>query len=83
MPRVTSTEANRSFSKIPVQVRKGKVAQITVRGEVVAEMLPVKKANEAEAAAKKKSWEAFKERLRTQKPVGAPRGTSDELYDDG
>ena len=82
MAKITATEVNRSFSKILAQVRKGKVAEITVRGEVVAEMRPVKKIDKEAEAARKKSWDEFIERLRTQVPVGAPRGTRDELYDD-
>ena len=82
MTKITSTEANRSFSKLLAQVRKGKIAEITVRGEVVAEMRPVKKEDKEAEAAKKKSWDAFIEKLRTQVPVGVRRGTRDELYDD-
>ena len=82
MVQITSTEANRSFSKILAQVRKGQTAEITVRGEVVAEMRPVKKLSKADEVAKKKSWDAFIERLRTQTPMGIPRGTRDELYDE-
>ena len=82
MTKISSTEANRSFSKLLAQVRKGKIAEITVRGEVVAEMRPVKKVDKEAEEAKKKSWDAFMERLRNQPILNIPRGTRDELYED-
>lgn len=81
MARVTSTEANRAFSKLLAKVRKGQVAEITVHGEVVARMIPAEKRDKAAEARKKKEWEAFLERLRRKPALNLPRVTRDEMYD--
>lgn len=82
MAKVSATEANRNFSKLLAKVRKGQTAEITVRGEVVARMIPVTPAARKSEAERQRSWDEFMERLRTQPPLGVPRGTRDELYDD-
>ena len=82
MSKISATEANQNFSKLLARVQKGKAVEITVRGEVVAEMKPVKKADRISEAERQKSWDAFMERLRNQPALGVPRGTRDELYDD-
>lgn len=83
MSKITATEANRNFSRLLSEVQSGKSVQITVRGEVVAEIRPVSKAAAKRDAGKQKAWDALIERLRTQPPSGVPRGTRDELYDRG
>jgi prevent-host-death family protein len=82
MRKISATEANRNFSKLLTKVRKGEPAEITVRGEPVVRMVPISRAERASAAERQRKWEAFIEHLRTQPPVGVPRGTRDELYDD-
>ena len=82
MSKISATEANQNFSKLLARVQEGKAVEITVRGEVVAEMKPVKKADRISEAERQKSWDAFMERLRNQPALGVPRGTRDELYDD-
>jgi prevent-host-death family protein len=82
MTRISSTEANRSFSKLLAEVRKGKPAEITVRGEVVAKIVPVKKPDPLAEAETQRKWEEFMERLRSQPTLNLPRGSRDELYDD-
>ena len=82
MLKISATEANRNFSKLLARVQEGEAVEITVRGEVVAEVRPVKKADQAAKTEKQRSWNEFMEKLRTQPPVGVPRGTRDELYDD-
>ena len=82
MLKISATEANRNFSRLLAKVQEGAAVEITVRGEVVAEMRPVKKADRISEAERQKSWEAFMERLRNQPALGIPRGTRDELYDD-
>lgn len=82
MKKISATEANRNFSKLLTKVRKGESTEITVRGEVVARLERVTPKQRKSEQERQKSWEAFIERLRTQPPVGAPRGTRDELYDD-
>jgi prevent-host-death family protein len=82
MLKISATEANRNFSKLLAKVQEGAVVEITIRGEVVAEMRPVEKADQDSEAEKQKSWEAFMERLRNQPALGVPRGSRDELYND-
>lgn len=82
MTKISATEANRSFSKLLARVRKGQIAEITVRGEVVARMEPVKRRSPAVEARRRKDWEAFMERLRNQPVLNLPRVSRDELYDD-
>ncbi len=82
MLKISATEANRNFSRLLARVQQGEAVEITVRGEVVAEVRPVKKADRISEAERQKSWEAFMERLRNQPALGIPRGTRDELYDD-
>ena len=82
MLKISATEANRNFSRLLAKVQEGAAVEITVRGEVVAEMRPVKKADRISEAERQKSWEAFMERLRNQPALGIPRGNRDELYDD-
>jgi prevent-host-death family protein len=82
MTRVTSTEANRSFSKLLAEVRKGKETEITVRGEVVAKLVPIEKIDLQAQEARRKSWEELMERLRQQPALNLPRISRDELYED-
>jgi prevent-host-death family protein len=82
MKRISATEANRSFSKLLASVRKGKPAEITVRGEVVARLEPVSRQDRASDEERRKDWEKFMEHLRSQPVLNIPRGTRDELYDD-
>ena len=82
MKRISATEANRSFSKLLASVRKGKPAEITVRGEVVARLEPVSRQDRASDEERRKDWEKFMEHLRSQPVLNIPRGTRHELYDD-
>jgi prevent-host-death family protein len=81
MPKFTATDANRRFSELLALVRKGKTAEITVRGEVVAKLIPVAKADSAADARQQKQWDAFMKRLRDQPTLNLPRVRRDELYD--
>lgn len=80
MPRITATDANRSFSQLLARVRAGETAEITVRGEVVARLEPANK-RLRKSAGERKRWDAFIDRLKRQPILDAPRGTRDELYD--
>jgi prevent-host-death family protein len=82
MTRVTSTEANRSFSKLLAEVRKGNEAEITVRGEVVAKLVPIEKVDMQAQEARRQSWEKLMERLRQQPALNLPRISREELYED-
>jgi prevent-host-death family protein len=81
MAKISATEANRNFSKLLARVRKGECAEITVRGEVVARLEQVTPKQRKSEEERRKSWEAFIERLRNQPVLDIPRGTRDELYD--
>ena len=39
MSKISATEANQNFSKLLARVQEGKAVEITVRGEVVAEVI--------------------------------------------
>jgi prevent-host-death family protein len=78
MKKVTSTEANRSFSKLLARAAKGEPTEITIRGKVVARLQPVSEEEKQREAA----FQELLERLRSQTPMGIPRGSRDELYDD-
>ncbi len=82
MTKISATEANRNFSKLLAKVRKGRPAEITVRGEIVARLEPVTPVSRRQEEEKKRKWDEFIEHLRNQPPIGVPRGTRDELYDD-
>jgi prevent-host-death family protein len=81
MARVTSTEANRRFSELLAKVRGGEPAEITVRGEVVAKLVPVKTTSRANELKKQKEFEAFLERLKQRPVMNLPRATRDEIYE--
>ena len=83
MTKISATEANRHFSKLLAKVQKGATAEITVRGEVVARLERVTPKERAADEERKKQWDEFIERLRKQPVLNIPRGTRDELYDDG
>jgi prevent-host-death family protein len=77
MPKITSTEANRRFSELLALARKGHSTDITVRGEVVAKIVPV-------SALDKRREDAFRkhlEILRTRPVLNLPRATRDEMYE--
>lgn len=83
MTRITATQANRAFSSLLARVRAGESAEITVRGEVVAELRPVNRNSRKRDVAKQKNWDAFMNRLRKQPVIPVPRGTREELYEGG
>jgi prevent-host-death family protein len=81
MSSITSTEANRSFSKLLSNARKGQATEITVRGQVVAKIVPIEKRQKALNAKEQKEWQGFLERLRSQPALNLPRINRNELYD--
>lgn len=77
MKQVTSTEANRDFSKLLQAVGRGEQVQISSRGRPVAVMLPAaqQRTGAREAAAQ------LLARLEAQAVDGHPRNWSrDDLY---
>jgi prevent-host-death family protein len=81
MAKVTSTEANRSFSKLLAKVKKGEETEITVRGEVVAKLVPSTARAKKFTVKERRDWEEFMERLRSQPTLNLPKFNRDELYD--
>lgn len=78
MANVTSTQANRSFSKLLADALDGKTTEITVRGKVVAKLVPF---SEGEA----RRDEAFRqhlEELRNRPAMNWPKISRDQLYED-
>lgn len=77
MKQVTSTEANRDFSKLLRAVAQGEQVQINSRGRPVAVMLP---AMQPSAAARAAAAQLLT-RLASQAADGRPRDWSrDDLY---
>ena len=78
MKQVPSTEANRSFSKILARAAKGETGAITVRGKIVARIVPDQDYNDAALAIRRRE---HMERLRRQPALNLPRFTRDDMYD--
>lgn len=77
---VTASEANRSFSKLLKDVRKGHHIEVTSHGEVVARIIPV--AIGEEKARRDKAWKALLKRLESQPAMNSGPWSRDEAYDD-
>jgi prevent-host-death family protein len=80
MKKVTSTHANRSFSRILAEAIKGEATEITVRGKVVAKIVPAAETGLSDAR-RKKRWDLFVEQLKSQPVQNLPRMARDKLYD--
>lgn len=75
---ITAADANREFSKLIRDVKKGHTFIVTTHGEPVAKIIPI--AKDTEEAERKKS--AFLEYLRNKPVVDIGPWTRDELYED-
>ena len=78
MKLIASTEANRNFSKLLGRAAKGETIAITVRGKIVARIVPDADYNDAALAIRRRE---HVERLRRQPVLNLPRFTRDDLYD--
>lgn len=78
MKTVTSTEANRSFAKLLARAAKGEVIGVTVRGKVIARLVPDREENDAALAIKRRE---HMERLRRQPILNLPKFTREDMYD--
>lgn len=76
MKLVTSTVANRDFSKLLRAVARGEQVRITSRGRTVALMLPA----DDRGAASSPAVERLLQRLDAQPMLGDRGWTRDELY---
>jgi antitoxin (DNA-binding transcriptional repressor) of toxin-antitoxin stability system len=78
MSTITSTNANRQFSKMLADALKGRSTDITMRGKLVAKLVPVS----AEDALREAEWLKHLEELRDRPVLGLPRVSRDEMYDE-
>jgi prevent-host-death family protein len=78
MRTISSTDANRSFSKLLARAAKGETIAITVRGKPVARLVPNDDYNDVALEIRRREHlESLKER-----PVrDLPRFSRDEMYD--
>lgn len=74
---VSAADANRKFSEVLREVRKGHSYVVTSHGREVARIVPVERSNEGGTRAKS----ALMKRLRAQKPIEIGPWTRDELYE--
>lgn len=78
MKTITASNANREFSKLLREVRKGEEITILSRGTPVAKITSVNSATSQKHAMKK----LLLSRLKIQKATGSRNWTRDELYGD-
>ena len=77
MASITSTEANRKFSKLLAAATKGKATDITMRGKVVARLVPVSE----EEATKEAEWQKYWDEVRNRPAMNLPRAKREEFYE--
>ncbi len=75
---IAAAEANRRFSELLRNVRRGRTYTITSHGKAVARVVPAQDADVAGERAKR----LLLARLRSQKATGRRRWTRKELYED-
>lgn len=75
MTKISSTEANRQFSKLISAAIEGLSTDITVRGKLVARLIPVSD----EESAREDEWHKHLEEIRSRPVMNLPRATRDEL----
>jgi prevent-host-death family protein len=80
MKLVTSTEANRDFSKLLQGVVRGEVVQITSRGKPVAVMAPIDARRPSARMALAQLLERLDGQAMLAQPVDRRDWTRDELY---
>ena len=78
MKQVASTEANRSFSKLLGRAAKGETIAITVRGKIVARIVPDADYNDTALAIRRRE---HIEQLRRNPALNLPKVTRDDMYD--
>ena len=75
---ISAVEANRNFSRVLDDVRRGQSYVVTSHGKPVARIEPVETISRAEIAARRSLFE----RLSSQPALDLGRRTRDELYED-
>ncbi len=79
MKTLSTTEVNRSFSKIVNRAAKGEVFGVTVRGKIIARIVPEDDYNDVALAIRRR---VHLETLRDKPVLNLPRTTRNEMYDD-
>jgi prevent-host-death family protein len=77
---VTAAEANRSFSKLLKEIRKGHQVEVTSHGEVVARIVPAESRNDR--LRRDKAWKALLKRLEKQPVMNSGPWSREEAYDE-
>ncbi len=75
MAKISTTEANRQFSKLISAAIEGLSTDITVRGKLVARLIPVSE----EESAQEEEWCKHLEEIRKRPVMNLPRAKRDEL----
>ena len=75
MTKISTTEANRQFSKLISAAIDGLSTDITVRGKLVARLIPVSE----EEAAQEDEWQKHLEVIRKRPVMNLQLSTRDEL----
>ena len=81
MRSVSAAEANREFSKLLAEVKRGESVTITSHGEPVAKLVPYQ--DEAELAGREAAKRQLLDRLRGQPSLNLGPVRRDDAYDDG
>ncbi|HEX2553784.1 MAG TPA: type II toxin-antitoxin system prevent-host-death family antitoxin [Microvirga sp.] len=78
---VSAAEANREFSKLLAEVKRGESVTITSHGEPVAKLVPYM--DEAELARREEARQLLLARLRNQPYLNLGPFKRDDAYDEG
>ncbi len=78
--KVTATEANRSFSRLLQEVRKGNRVTITSHGQPLATLAPAENEEERKAR-REEALRRLEKRWATQKHITIGPWTREELYE--
>ena len=76
---VSAADANRRFSELLRQVRRGRSFVVTSHGKPVARLVPVDEGDQVSARARG----LLLDRLQSQPVIDIGPGNRDELYEDG
>ncbi len=80
MKTVTAADANRYFSKLLADVKRGETVVVTSHGTPVAKIVPAE--DEASVKRRKEAWAEMERRWAEQKPMYLGKFNRDDAYDD-
>jgi antitoxin (DNA-binding transcriptional repressor) of toxin-antitoxin stability system len=78
MKNISMTEANRSFAKIAHRAAKGEVFGLTVRGKVIARIVPETDYNDIALAIRRR---VHLESLRDRPTMNLPKLSREDMYE--